>query len=48
MKNLSEKEMLETEGGIKIALGATSLIIGIASFLAGFLDGFNNPKSCNK
>lgn len=46
MKELTNKEMLEVTGGIKAYVGA--IIAGVVTFILGIIDGYSNPKSCNR
>lgn len=47
MKVLSNEEMLEYNGGIKLYTGYVGIAAGVISFILGFIDGYTNPKKCN-
>lgn len=46
MIELKDEEMRDYNGGNKLLLGG--IVVTIAAFLFGILDGINNPQSCHK
>ena len=48
MQNLNANESIKYVGGAKLTIVFVSAIAFITSFIFGVIDGYFNPKACNK